>query len=360
MSRITDVRTGLYRIPNKTVLEDATQSFEGLELITVRLKDEAGTVGTGFTYTIGSGGTTIRTFLDDVCTPIILDTPAAPRALRDELAANTTFVGREGISELSLSAIDVAAWDLLGNRLDTPLYELLGGERRDVPVYETDGGWLHFDVETLVRNAETAAEEGFYGFKMKVGRDHGEDEERVRAVGEVLPEGVDLLIDANCAYTVDEARRLANRLADIDIGWFEEPLPKGDYAAYTDLRRHVDVPIATGENLYNVTQFKQILECQGVDVLQPDVARVGGITPWMAVAELAEAWGRPVSPHYVEPIHAHLAVCYDTVPYVEHHSTVLDQVVRDPLTVSDGTFTPPNAPGHGIEFDGLDAFAIRD
>jgi len=359
MSRITDVRTELYRIPNETALEDATQSFEGLELVTVRLTDETGTHGVGFTYTIGSGGTTIRTFLEEVCSPIVEGGPAAPRALRDELAANTTFVGREGISELALSAVDIAAWDLLGNRLGTPLYELLGGDRRPVPVYQTDGGWLHFDVETLVRNAEDAVEEGFFGFKMKVGRGHDEDEARVRAASEVLPPGVDLMIDANCSYTVDGARRFARRVRDVDLAWFEEPLEKGDYAAYADLRRHVDVPIATGENLYNVTQFKGIVERGGVDVLQPDVARVGGITPWMAVAELAEAWGLPVSPHYVEPIHVHLAVCYDGVPYVEHHSTVLDRVVREPLTVSDGTFEPPAEPGHGIVFDGLEAYAVQ-
>ncbi|WP_331232960.1 mandelate racemase/muconate lactonizing enzyme family protein [Natronorarus salvus] len=359
MPRITDVRTGLYRLPNETALEDATQSFDGLELITVRLEDETGAHGTGFTYTIGSGGRTIRTFLGDVCTPIVLEGSAAPRALRGRLAANTTFVGREGISELALSAIDVAAWDLLGNRLGAPLYELLGGERREVPVYETDGGWLHFDVETLVRNAEEAVEEGFSGFKMKVGRGHGEDEERVRAVNEVLPDGVDLLIDANCSYRVDGARRLARRLADVDLGWFEEPLEKGDYAAYADLRRHVDVPIATGENLYNVTQFKGVVERGGADVLQPDVARVGGVTPWLAVAEVAEAWGLSLSPHYVEPVHVHLAVSSGNVPYVEHHSTVLDEVVRNPLTVRDGTFEPPAEPGHGIEFDGLDAYAIQ-
>ena len=359
MTRISEVRTGLYRIPNETALEDATQSFDSLELVTAELITETGGRGIGFTYTIGSGGTAILEFLDSVCVPIVRGEPAAPRHLRTTLAAETTFVGREGISELALAAVDTAAWDLLGKRRGAPLYELLGGHRCEVPSYQTDGGWLHFDEETLVQNAEASVEAGFHGVKMKVGRGHGEDVRRIEAVDSVVPDGVDLMIDANCAYTVDQARRLADRLGTVDLAWFEEPLEKGDYAAYADLRDRVDVPIATGENFYNTTQFKQIVERGGVDVVQPYVARVGGITPWIGVAEFADAWGLALSPHYIEPIHAHLAVAYDNVPYIEHHSTVLDEVTEDPLAPEDGAFVPPKTPGNGVEFAGLDAYEVE-
>lgn len=359
MPRVSDVRTGLYRIPNETALEDATQSFDSLELVTAELITETGERGIGFTYTIGSGGSAILEFLDSVCVPLVRDEPAAPRHLRQTLAAGTTFVGREGISELALAAIDTAAWDLLGRRMDAPLYELLGGHRQEVPAYQTDGGWLHFDEEMLLANAEASVESGFHGVKMKVGRGHGEDVRRIEAVESTLPDGVDLMIDANCAYTINEARRLADRLRGVDLAWFEEPLEKGDYAAYADLRDRVDVPIATGENFYNVTQFKQLIERGGVDVVQPDVARVGGITPWIGVAEIAEAWGLTLSPHYIEPIHAHLAVAFDNIPYIEHHSTVLDEVIEDPIVPEDGVFVPPKTPGNGIDFTGLDTYELE-
>lgn len=359
MPHVSEVRTGLYRIPNETALEDATQSFDSLELVTAELITETGAKGIGFTYTIGSGGSTILEFLQNVCVPLVRDEPASPRHLRQTLAAGTTFVGREGISELALAAIDTAAWDLLGKQMDAPLYELLGGHRQEVPAYRTDGGWLHFDEETLIANAEESVESGFDGVKMKVGRGHGEDIRRIEAVDAVLPDSVDLMIDANCAYTIDQARRLANRLRDVDLAWLEEPLEKGDYAAYADLRDRVDVPIATGENFYNVTQFKQLIERGGVDIVQPDVARVGGVTPWIAVAEIAEAWGLTLSPHYIEPIHAHLAVAYDNIPYIEHHSTVLDEVTEEPIVPTDGVFIPPKTPGNGVEFTGLEAYEIN-
>lgn len=356
MTRIDDCEVSLYGIPNEESLDDATQSFESLELVVATLTTTDGVEGTGFTYTIGRGGSTIAHLLESTLAPIVVDGPAAPRAARDAVRAETTFVGREGISELAISAIDVALWDALGKRAGLPLYELLGGERSAVPMYQTDGGWLQYDVDTLVANAERIAAEGFVGMKMKVGLSPAEDERRVRAVRETLPADVDLMIDGNCSYTVSEARLLADRISDLGIGWFEEPLEKGDYAGHADLRSTVDVPIALGENLYNETQFSQVLDRNAADVLQPDVCRVGGITPWLAVANAAQTHGVPVSPHYIEPLHAHLAVPFDVVPHIERHSTVLDSVVTTPVTPEDGAYTPPDDPGHGIEFSGIERY----
>ena len=357
---VTDVRSALYRVPNEEALEDATQSFDVLELVLVEVTRSDGSEGLGFTYTIGEGGTAMRAFVDDTLAPVLLDDClAAPRAARDRLRAETTFVGREGISEPAIGAVDVALWDALGRHHDAPLYALLGADRRSIPAYQTHGGWLQFSVDELVANAEEAAERGFAGVKMKVGRGHAEDARRVTAVHQALPEDMDLMVDANCAYTVPEARRLAKALSDVPLAWLEEPLNKGDYAAHADLRDRVDVPIALGENLFNPTQFKQAIAHGAVDVLQPDVGRVGGITPWVTVAELAAAWDLPVSPHYLEPIHVHLCAAHDNVPYMEHHSTVLDSVSVAPLELEDGGFRPPDEPGHGIRFEGLDAYAVE-
>lgn len=352
---VSDVTTDLYRIPTSEALEDATQTFDTLELVVVRVETSAGAEGVGATYTIGEGGASVERFLDDVLVPRVEGEAVAPRARRADLRAETTFVGREGVSEIALSAVDIALWDARAKAADAPLYELLGGERRSVPAYETNGGWLQYDVETLRENAAEAAERGFAGVKMKVGRGHAEDAERVRAVRETLPPEMDLMVDANCAFTVAEARRFAAHL-DVEITWLEEPLEKGDYAAYAELRRAVDVPIAQGENLYNETQFKQLLARDAADFLQPDVGRVGGISAWVSVAHAASLWNVPVSPHYLEPIHVHLAAAFENVPYVEHHSTVLDGVLESPPALSDGEFRPPDEPGHGMAFDGLDDY----
>jgi len=358
MSRaeIAEVETALYGVPNEESLDDATQSFDELELVVVSVETTDGANGLGFTYTIGEGGAAIREFAETTLRPAVEGGPAAPRPARDRLRGATTFVGREGVSELAIAAVDIALWDALGRRLDAPLYELLGGSERAVPAYETNAGWLQYDVETLVENAERAADEGFAGVKMKIGRGHDEDAARVRAVRDALPDGTELMVDANCSYGVADARRFAGRVSDVPLAWLEEPLEKGDYAAYADLRERVDVPIAIGENFYNEHQFKQVLAAGGADVVQPDVCRVGGITPWLAVADAAQTWDVPVVPHYVEPLHVHLAAPFENVPYVEHHSTVLDSVVESPLEFRDGAFRPPSDPGHGIRFDGLDSY----
>lgn len=342
-------------MPNDEPLDDATQSFDELELVVVEAETDDGDQGLGFTYTIGEGGAAVRAFVETALRPALVGGPAAPRAARERLRAATTFVGREGVSELAIAAVDVALWDALGRRLGAPLYELVGGTRRRVPAYQTDGGWLQYDEETLVANAEEAAARGFAGVKLKVGRSPAADERRVRAVREALPAEVDLMVDGNCAFSVPAARRLAARLEGL-VDWFEEPVEKGDYAALADLRDRVAVPIAIGENLYNETQFKQAISAGAVDVVQPDVCRVGGISAWLAVAETARTWGLPVSPHYVEPVHVHLATAFENVPYLEHHSTVLDDVTESPLELRDGAFIPPDEPGHGVRFTGLERY----
>lgn len=353
---IRTVETALYRVPNEQTLEDATQSFDTLEIVALTAESDDGNRGLGFTYTIGRGGAAVKRFLDDELVPLLEGQPVAPRAVRSALRGQTTFIGREGISEFAVAAVDIAVWDLLGKQTGLPLCELLGGTREPVTMYETDGGWLQYDADALVENAESIADEGFAGMKMKVGSSVDRDVERVRAVREALPAELDLMLDGNCSYSVPEARQLANRLEDAAITWFEEPLPKGDYASYADLRRHVDVPLATGENFYNETQFRQVIDQHAVDYLQPDVCRVGGITPWMNVADQAAATGYPVSPHYIEPLHAHLACACDNVPYIEHHSTVLDELLAEPVAVDDGRTLPPDRPGHGMSFEDVDQF----
>jgi L-alanine-DL-glutamate epimerase-like enolase superfamily enzyme len=357
MMTVTELETAVYRIPNKEALEDATQSFDALELVVARVETSDGFSGLGFTYTIGDGGTTIREFIESELHQVVIGASAAPRTVRDRLRANTTFVGREGISELAIAAVDIALWDRLGRELDTPLYALLGGERRSIPAYQTDGGWIQYDRDRLVANAADAAARGFAGIKMKVGRGHEADARRVEAVRAELPPEMGLMIDGNCSYTVPEARRLAARI-DVPVDWFEEPLEKGDYTGHADLRDRIDIPVALGENLYSERQFKQVLATGATDVLQPDVCRVGGISAWVAVAETARSWGLPVSPHYIEPIHVHLAAAFPNVPHVEHHSTVLDNVITSPLELDDGAFRPSEEAGHGVQFHGIADYFI--
>ena len=355
---IEELDAAVYAIPTDRALEDATQSFDTLELVVVRVRLADRTEGMGITYTIGEGAEAIAAFTESVLRPLLVGSDPAPRHAYESMRTGTTFVGREGMSELAIAAVDIALWDAAARGAEEPLVSYLGGSHRSVPVYETHGGWLHLSREELLETASRVGEEGYAGMKMKLGRGHAEDERRVRAVREELPDRCELMLDANCGYTVDEAIRFTRRVSNLDLAWLEEPLEKDDYVGYATLRDRVEIPIATGENFYSPTAFKQVLALDAVDILQPDVCRVGGITPWVRVAELGAAWGCPVIPHYIEPIHLHLAAAVENVPYIEHHSTVLDRVMTDPPVIEDGLMEPAEIPGHGVRFEGIDQYRV--
>ena len=356
MSHITTVDTSLYGIPNEDTLEDATQSFEELELVVVRIETSDGYTGTGFTYTIGKGGRAIAEFVRSVYAQEIIDMPVAPRTVHSRLADGALFVGRAGVSELALAAIDIAVWDAHARRLDVPLCELFGGTPGSVPAYQTDGGWLQYDTETLLENAREAAAAGFCGFKMKIGRGPATDADRVLAVRNALPAEMELLLDANCSLNMPEARQLLTRLGDTPIGWLEEPFEPQDVEAYTKLSKSATTPLAAGENYYNLHQFKQVLAFDAIDILQPDVCRVGGITRMLDVIATATVWDVPIVPHYIEPIHAQLALAFEAIPYIERHSTVLEEVLQEPIGLKNGHVTPPTSPGTGVRFTNLGSY----
>jgi L-alanine-DL-glutamate epimerase-like enolase superfamily enzyme len=162
------------------------------------------------------------------------------------------------------------------------------------------------------------------------------------AVGDAVP----IMIDANGAFALHEATRLAQALVDLDITWFEEPVHCDQPAAHADLRAKSSIPIALGESLYSAFEFKEYIERAAVDIVQPDAARIG-ISAWMKVAQMAECWGIPVAPHAFFELHAHLVAAIPNGLMVEY-IPYLDRIVDTPLCPENGTVAPPDRPGHGI------------
>ncbi len=175
-------------------------------------------------------------------------------------------------------------------KLGLPLHLLAGGAQREIPLYTTEGGWLHLEQAALVDDALRAKANGFGGCKLKVGRPIHEDVARIAAVREAVGAGFEIFTDANQAFAVDDAIRRARAYEGLDIGWLEEPLPGDDISGHQRLVAHTSVPIAVGESLYSVSHFREYLELHACSVVQVDVGRIGGITPWLKVAHLAEAF----------------------------------------------------------------------
>jgi L-alanine-DL-glutamate epimerase-like enolase superfamily enzyme len=231
------------------------------------------------------------------------------------------------------------------------LWLLAGGANPTVPLYDTEGGWLQLSTEELVSGALESKARGWPGVKLKVGKPRaGEDLERLRAVREAVGPEMDIMVDANQSMTYAEAKRRARMFEEVDVFWFEEPLPAEDISGHTRLAASTSIPIAVGESLYSPSHFREYLLSGGVGIVQVDAARIGGITPWLKTAHLAEAFNVKVAPHFLMELHVSLAAAVPNALYVEHIPQ-LRAITAEETRIADGHAVPPQGPGIGIAWD---------
>lgn len=359
MAKIGKVEACMIDLEPKVRRTDAIQSFDSQETPILRITDADGAVGTGYSYTIGQGGPAIMSLLRETVVPRLIGQEAENLELiwRDLLfSTHATAVG--AVTSLALAAVDTALWDLRCRRAGLPLFRMLGGSKTNVPVYSTEGGWLHIGTEALVADALNAKARGFSGSKVKVGRPHlSEDRERLSAMREAVGPSYDIMADANQSFTLAEATRRARMMEELDIAWFEEPMPADDVLQHTYLASSTSIPIAVGESLYSISQFKDYLVSGGASIVQVDVARIGGITPWMKVAHMAEAFNVPVCPHFLMELHVNLVCAIPNAPWLEYIPQ-LDTVTGSGLRIRNGRAWAGDAPGLGIDWD-WDAVAAK-
>jgi L-alanine-DL-glutamate epimerase-like enolase superfamily enzyme len=252
---------------------------------------------------------------------------------------------------LAISAVDMALWDLKARRLGLPLWNLLGGHDPRVPCY-AGGIDLDLPLDALLRQTDGNLAKGFRAIKMKVGRPKlTEDAERVAAMREHLGDGFPLMADANMKWSADEAIRAARRFQDSALTWLEEPIIPDDVAGHARVVREGGLPIAAGENLRTVWDFRHLIASGGVTYPEPDVTNCGGITAFMKIARLAEAFNLPVTSHGAHDVTVHLLAACPNRSFLEAHGFGLDDYIAEPLRIEDGFAIAPDRPGHGITFD---------
>lgn len=346
------VEVMLTEIPAKFPRKDAIQPFNKQETPIVRVFSSNGAVGTGYTYTLGTGGSSIVSLIRDHLAPALIGQDARrleANWLKLYRSTNATTPG--AITSLAMAAIDIALWDLRCQEARLPLHVLAGGAHRRLPLYDTEGGWLNLALEEIVANAQAAVEKRFHGFKVKVGHSAALDFKRLSAVRDVLPGEVEFMTDANQVFALDEALRRARQFEDLGMAWFEEPLPADDVTGHARLAQSTSIPIAIGETIYSIGQFREYLQAGACSLVQVDVARVGGITPWLKVAHMAQAFNLAVAPHYLMELHVSLAAAVPNARWVEHIPQ-LDEFLQSRMTVDDeGYAVPPATPGVGIDWD---------
>lgn len=375
--KITNVRSIVLQAPLERPLGYSQAFFTSRTAHIVEVETDEGLVGIGEAFGAGNVAFANQAIIARVLKPLLVgEDPFATERLWHRMYNATRDHGQKGMALESISGVDIALWDLMGKALGQPLYRLLGGRFRD-RVMPYGYGMLFRDVPDLAADfaaeAERIAAQGFRATKMKIGLGPEEDLRLARAVRSAVGPEIRTMADANHAYTATEAVPLGRRLEELGFFWFEEPVAPEDYDGYREVKEALDLAIAGGEAEYTRWGFRELIARRCVDILQPEVCALGGITEFRKVLALATTWGVPVIPHVwgsavAVATNLHLVACLPEFPgalrpvepLLEYDTTpnpFREELAREPLDVpgqvarSGGYCAVPERPGHGVELD---------
>jgi len=355
--KITKIETFILHVPvTQGEISDSTHHLTHWGAPGVVIHTDCGLCGYGYTGTHAhlAADRLITNCISGVYGPLLIgEDPECVVQLWEKLFhyPPAQWVGRSGIVHLALSAIDIALWDLKSKAAGLPLWKILGGKGdTKIEAYNTDGGWLNRSTEELTEAIRhQTEEEGYHGVKIKIGSaDFYSDLERIEAVRRAVGPRIKLMVDANGREDLPAAIRFGRRLEDYDVYWLEEPLWYDDVAGHAALARSINTPLALGEQLYTLDDFRNFIAAKAVHFVQPDAVRLAGITEWWRVADLAMAYRLPVVPHIGDmmQVHLHLAIAHPACTLLEYIPW-MRQCFKEPASVEGGFFSVPEAPGAG-------------
>ncbi|MFI6732061.1 mandelate racemase/muconate lactonizing enzyme family protein [Nonomuraea sp. NPDC050451] len=335
-------------VSDAKVLTGRQKPMTEIAFLFAEITTEDGHEGTGFSYSKRAGGPAQYAHAKEVGDNLIGQDPSDIGKVYETLLWAGASVGRSGVATQALAAVDVALWDLKAKRAGLPLAKLLGSYRDSVRTYNTSGGFLHAPIEEVKARATQSLKDGIGGIKIKVGQpDTREDLRRLAAVREHIGDDVPLMVDANQQWDRPTALRFGRAVEELGLVWIEEPLDAYDAEGHAQLAAALDTPIATGEMLSSVAEHVRLIEARAADIIQPDAPRVGGITPFLRLATLADHAGLQLAPHFAMEIHLHLAAAYPREPWVEHFEW-LNPLFNERLETRDGRMIVPDRPGLGF------------
>ena len=349
--RVRGIRVRAVGAPMKRPLATATGSIKVAPLLLVDLQTDAGIVGRSYLFGIHALHLPPMARLVEAMGEMIKGDALAPFELERKLRARHTLLGVHNIVLFGISAIDMAAWDALGQVLGQPLVRLLGGAPRPVRAYNSKGLGI-MPLKALVREAIELASEGFGAIKLRLGRpDARDDIEALRSVKKAIGTKVTLMVDFNQGLTVNEALRRGRMIDDEGgVHWIEEPVRADDFAGNARLARELATPIQIGENFMGPEQMAQALAAQACDFVMPDAQRIGGVTGWMRAAALAQAAGLEMSSHLFPEVSCHLLAVTPTCHWLEYVDWA-DAVLEEPAELKNGEVLIPQRPGIGLRWN---------
>lgn len=347
--KITKVYTEKYRWPKEKPIANGKHVYTHNDLNLLVIETDEGLTGYGCSWAIE--------FAESMGKAILGQDPLNNERLWP-MTYVPKFIGRRGTSCKTVSAIDIALWDIKAKAAGMPLYRLLGGAREKVPCYVAGGYYAQGKgIRELQAEMEQYLSWGVHAVKMKVGGvSMEEDRARVKAVREVIGPETTLMLDANCAYKFFEAIRFSHMVEEFNPYWFEEPVDADDYDGYRKVAAKSNIPIACGENEVTRFGFRDLMSTGAVSILNPDAASLGGVTEFMKVASYADANGIILSPHGQQQLHIHLDCAVPNVNFAEFYPPQYDAKVyeafQNPVVFNpDGTVSPSQAPGAGLDIN---------
>lgn len=354
-SKIADIKTYLIETKAKGNFSDSTRKVETIGYVVVEVITDTGIHGIGVTYH-EVGGEAICEFINKSIGHLLIGrSPLETEALYEEVFAYMRGVGRRGLAFCAYSAIDIALWDIKGKIFNVPIYKLLGGSRTSLPCYAS-GGWVSYTTEELIAEAKEMVAAGYKTIKIKIGVDGGknpdEDARRIIAVAEAIGPEIGIMIDANNAFTSSTALRLAYKLRDVNIVFFEEPVFADDTPGLARFRAANILPCASGEHEYTRFGARDLIVNGCIDYLQCDITRCGGFTEARKMLAIAQAYNIPYAPHGFDLIHSHIVSAYSNGVYLES-LFMFNELVQTAFTNApepvNGMLNIPDLPGLGLE-----------
>jgi L-alanine-DL-glutamate epimerase-like enolase superfamily enzyme len=324
-------------------------------VIILRLRTDSGIEGIGITFYGGRMTGSLRVAVEELSELTVGEDPLRIEHIVAKLRAGTgDSCGPGGIFTLALSAIDIALWDIKGKALEQPLWKLLGGHRDRVPTYASGSLRRGLTDDQAQEAAHTLIGKGFREMKTQMalpGNPTPEDEiRRVRVVREAIGPDIKLMCDINQRWRPEQAIDIGSRVEDVGLFWLEDVTTADDYQGLARVTAALTTPIAGGEYLWGIAPFRQMIEARSVDIVMVDIVRAGGVTQWMKIAGMAEAFNLPIVSHVMPEILLHLVAACPNGLTVEYMPWMIALYEETPA-IDNGELILPDAPGLGLKFD---------
>ncbi len=350
--KITRFKTTLVDVPLARPIATAIHNIESVGCVLLELETDQGLVGESLVQTLnGARLQALHEMLLGFSHRVEGRDAHDIGAIWQEIWGEMNPIGHKGFSIYALSAIDTACWDLVGKAAGQPLHRLFGACRDRADTYASGGLWLSQSIDELIAEAAAFIDDGFRAMKIRLGNPKiGDDVERVRALRQAIGADIGLYADANQSLSVKHAIRLGRELEEFDLVWFEEPVVYHDLDGCAEVRAALDTPIAAGETEYTRYGMRDILAAGAVDVLMPDLQRIGGLSEMRRVAAIASVYEVPISSHLFTEHSLCIAGSEPGCISVEHMPWNAPLFNED-MEIADGKILIPSRPGIGFTFD---------